>query len=321
MKPTVVVNMGKDNFPEDVAATLEPLADVVYAPWGQDEEYLGEARAVVVGGGRIDDSYLDKTPNIGLVARFGVGYDSVDVEACTRRRVWATHTPGVLSRGVADHTWALILGYLHWIPMADRYTREEWAHGRRRVPFGWEVEGKTLGLLGLGRIGTEVVKRAQGFGAKVIYHDVVRRPDLEAEHGVEYVGFEELLEASDILTIHVPLLPSTRGIIGERELELMKPTAVIVNTSRGPVIDEAALIEALKTGKVGGAALDVFEEEPTPLDNPLLEMENVVLAPHLGSAMWETRRKMAVCCADNVKAFLEGKKLPNVVPEQRDVTF
>ena len=269
----------------------------------------------------VNAAYLDKAPKLRMVARFGVGYDSVDVEECTKRGIIVTHTPEVLSSGVADHTWALILSYNRHIPLADTFTRTKWANREGFIPFGWDTEGKTLGILGLGRIGLEVLKRAKGFPVDTIYYDVYRREDLEKEYGVEYVSFDELLRRSDIITIHLSLQETTRGIINKDALTKMKPNALIVNTSRGPVIDEAALIEALQKKQIGGAALDVYEKEPTPLDNPLLKLDNVVLTPHCASATWETRRKMAVRSVGNVKAFLEGKRPPHVVPEQRDVEF
>ncbi|MCD6480356.1 D-glycerate dehydrogenase, partial [Candidatus Bathyarchaeota archaeon] len=178
------------------------------------------------------------------------------------------------------------------------------------------LEGKTLGIIGLGRIGSEVARRAQGFGVKVIYHDMVRKPELEEAYGAEYVSLKELLTKADIVSIHVPLLPSTERLIGEEELQMMKPTAILINTSRGKVIDQKALVKALKEGWIAGAALDVYEEEPIPLDDPLLRLENVILTPHIGSATRETRRRMAEVCAQNVKAVLEGRKPPNLVPEQ-----
>ncbi len=233
----------------------------------------------------------------------------------------ATHTPEVLSSGVADHTWAMILSYYKHISLAGSHTRKRWAKRDGSVPFGWDTEGKTIGILGLGRIGREVLKRSRGFPVKVIYHDVIRKEKLETEYGVEYVGFDELLKRSDILTIHVDLNPSSRGILGPEEFDKMKPTSLVVNTSRGPVINESALIDALRGGKIGGAALDVFETEPTPLDNPLLSMPNVLVTPHIASASWETRRKMAVRSTGNVLSYLKGERPPHIVPEQRDKEF
>ena len=275
----------------------------------------------MVGTEPINAEYLDKAPKLKLVARFGVGYDSVDVDECSKRGIIVTHTPEVLSSGVADHTWALILGYNRHIPRGDTFARTSWAKREGSLPFGWDTEGKTLGILGLGRIGLEVLKRAQGFPVDTIYYDMYRRKDLEQEYGVEYVSFDELLKRSDILTIHVALTDSTHGMINEAAFKKMKPTAIIVNTSRGPVIDEKALIKALEEKQIAGAALDVFETEPTPLDNPLLKFNNVVLTPHCASATWETRRKMAVRSVSNVEAFLKGERPPHVVPEQRDHSF
>jgi len=278
--------------PEDVSRTLKDVAEVAYLK-GDLEEHIAEASALLVGMERIDAEFLAKAPKLGIAARFGVGYDNVDVEACTARRVYATHTPDVLSGGVADHTWALILGFMRRIPKADTHARTEWAKRERSLPFGWDMEGKVLGILGLGRIGSEVLKRSQGFGVETIYNDLIEKPCLEKRYGVKQVDYDTLLRTSDILTVHVPLTPLTRRMIGAEELGKMKPSALLVNTSRGPVIDEKALTEALKRKQIRGAALDVFEEEPTPLGNPLLGLDNVVVTPHAASATWETRRKMA----------------------------
>jgi glyoxylate reductase len=320
LKPKVLVSTGKLNFPEDLAESLRPLADVAYVQ-GDYAEQLREATAVVVSMEAVNDAYLAKAPKLKVVARFGVGYDTVDVEACTRRKVYVTYTPDVLSAAVADITWALILGFMRRIPEADRFTREEWGKRARGFPFGWDISGKTLGFLGLGRIGREAAKRAQGFDVRMIYRDIVPKPELERLYGVKPVGFEELLRTSDILSIHVPLLPSTRHIIGRKELAMMKPTAIIINTSRGPVIDQDALTEALKTRRIAGAALDVFEEEPISLTHPLLKLDNLVLTPHIASATRETRRRMAERCAESVRALLEGKRPPFMVPEQGNVSF
>ncbi|MCW3991908.1 MAG: D-glycerate dehydrogenase [Candidatus Bathyarchaeota archaeon] len=321
MKRKVLISVGRLSFPEDVAETLSPLAEVIYAPSRDFGESLNEVEVVIVGTEPVDDSYLDRAPKLKLVSRFGVGYDSVDIEACKARKIYITHTIGVLSEGVAEHTWALILGLMKRIPQGDRHTREEWALRRRALPFGSDLLGKTLGLVGLGAIGSEVAKRALGFGVKLIYYDIVRRPELESEHGMKFAELDELLRSSDIVTLHTPLLPSTRGLMGEEELEMMKPTAVIINTSRGPVVNQEALVEALENGRIAGAALDVFEAEPIPLDDRLLEMENVVVTPHIASATWETRRKMAESCVESVREFLEGKRPRKLIPEMKDTFF
>jgi glyoxylate reductase len=320
MKPKVLISPDTMNIPEDVSDILKEYADVKYVKRPYDDKLDGVV-AILVGTQPINAEFLNKAPDLKLVARFGVGYDSVDVEECTRRGIMATHTPEVLSSGVADHTWAMILSYYKHISLAGSHTRKRWAKREGSVPFGWDTEGKTIGILGLGRIGLEILKRSRGFPVKVIYHDVIRKEKLETEYGVEYVGFDELLKRSDILTIHVDLNPSSRGILGPEEFDKMKPTSLVVNTSRGPVINESALIDALRDGKIGGAALDVFETEPTPLDNPLLSMPNVLVTPHIASASWETRRKMAVRSTGNVLSYLKGERPPHIVPEQRDKEF
>lgn len=320
MKPKVLVGYKGDNFPEDVADKLRPLADVVRVS-GDYQEQLRDAVVLLAAGEKVNEEFLAKAPKLRLVSRFGVGYDAVDVDACTRHRVYVCHTPDVLSDAVADLTWAFILGWMRHIPEADRYTRTEWGKKQRGFPFGWDMGGKTLGFLGLGRIGTEVAKRGRGFSVKMIYYDVVRRQDLEAQYGITYVPFEELLRTSDIITVHVPLIPSTRGILSTKQFQMMKRSALVINTSRGPVIDQKALTEALKAKLIAGACLDVFEVEPIPLGEELLKMENVIVAPHMASATWETRRKMAERCAESIKAYLEGKRPPFTVPEQKNVSF
>jgi lactate dehydrogenase-like 2-hydroxyacid dehydrogenase len=321
MKPKVLISTGKVNIPEDVSDALKEYAEVEYVSRPYHDKLGDEVVAVLVGTEPVNAEYLDKAPNIKLVARFGVGYDSVDVAECSRRGVMATHTPEVLSSGVADHTWALILGYNRHIAFADAYAKTRWEKRDGSVPFGWDTEGKTLGILGLGRIGLEVLKRAQGFPVDVVYHDVVRKEKLEEQYGVRYVEFDELLSSSDVLTIHVDLNKSSRKLINADALSKMKPSALIVNTSRGPVIDESALADALSNGTIGGAALDVFETEPTPLDNRLLSMPNVLATPHIASASWETRRKMAIRSTGNVLAYLKGERPPHIVPEQRGKEF
>jgi lactate dehydrogenase-like 2-hydroxyacid dehydrogenase len=207
------------------------------------------------------------------------------------------------------------------IPEADKYVRTSWGKSGKYISFGWDMEGKILGFLGLGRIGTEVLKRSKGFDTLNQYYDVFRNEVLENRYGVKYVSFDELLKTSDIITVHVPLLSSTRHLLGEKEFKKMKKSAVVINTSRGSVIDEKAMINALQEGLIRGAALDVFEQEPTPHNNPLLKLDNVIVTPHSASATWETRRKMAECSVNNILAYLQGKRPSYVVPEQKDYIF
>jgi glyoxylate reductase len=228
-----------------------------------------------------------------------------------------TNTPGVLSETTADTAMMLILAVARRLTEADRFVRRhEWTTWTPNMMVGRDVHGKTLGIYGLGRIGEEVMERARGFGMKVIYHNRRRRPDLEPKSGPGYRSLEGLLKESDFLSIHVPLTEETRHSIGARELSLMKRTAYLVNTSRGSVVDEGALIEALKDKVIAGAALDVYETEPVRADNPLLSMENVVLTPHIGSASVETRTAMAVIAAKNIVAALNGETPPNLVNKE-----
>ncbi len=261
----------------------------------------------------IDDTLLAQAPRLRVVANVAVGYNNIDVQAATRRGVVVTHTPGVLTETTADFTWALLLAVARRVPEADAYTRAgkftEWG---LMLLLGGDVHGKTLGILGLGRIGRAVARRAQGFGMPVLYHDAVRDAKAERDLRVHYRDKETVLRESDFVTLHVPLLPETHHYIGERELRLMKPTAYLVNAARGPVVDEAALVRALKKGWIAGAGLDVYEHEPK-VDPGLLECPNAVLAPHIASASRETRLRMATIAVENALAVLEGRRPPNPV--------
>ncbi len=258
-----------------------------------------------------------------IIAQYAVGFDNIDVECATRHGVYVTNTPGVLTEAVADLTWALILAAARRIVEADRYVRSgEWYRGgtawHPELMLGMELSGKVLGIIGFGRIGRAVARRARGFNMKVIYYDIVRAPEeVERELGARYVDLETLLREADIVSIHVPLTPETRHMIGERELRMMKRTTILVNTARGAVVDTEALVRALKEGWIAAAALDVFEEEPLPPDHPLTKLPNVVLAPHIGSATRETRERMACAVLENLLAFRDGREPPNLV--NRDV--
>jgi glyoxylate reductase len=248
------------------------------------------------------------------VANFGVGYNNIDVAAAARRGVMVTNTPGVLTESTADLAMALLLAVGRRIVASDRYTRE----GRFQfwVPFhflGHEVSGTTLGIAGMGRIGQAVARRARGFDMKVLYHNRTRLPaDLERSLGAQWVQWDRLLSESDYLSLHVPLTSETRHLIGATELGMMKPGAFLINTARGPVVDEAALLDALRSGRIAGAGLDVYENEPE-LTPGLTDLDNVVLLPHVGSATVATRRRMAAMAVDNLLAGLAGREPPNWV--------
>jgi glyoxylate reductase len=255
-----------------------------------------------------------------IIAQYAVGYDNIDVDCATRHGVYVTNTPDVLTEAVAELTWALILAAARRVVEADRYVRSgEWWRGRTgwhpELMLGVELKGKTIGIIGFGRIGRAVARIAsKGFGMKVLYYSRHRASeDVERELNAKYVDLETLLRESDIVSIHVPLTKETWHMIGERELKLMKPTAILVNTARGAVIDTNALLKALKEGWIAAAALDVFEEEPLPPDHPLTKLNNVVLAPHIGSATKEAREAMTCAVLDNLLAFKNGKVPPNLV--------
>ncbi len=263
---------------------------------------------------RVDKRLLDAAPRLKVVANMAVGYDNIDVTECTRRGIVVTNTPGVLTETTADLAFALILAAARRVTEAERYLRQgQWKTWSPMLLTGVDVHGATLGIVGLGRIGEAVARRARGFSMRVLYANRSARPDVEAALGIERRGLDELLKSSDFVSIHVPLNDSTRHLIGERELNLMKPMAVLVNTSRGPVVNERDLYRALKDRRIFAAGLDVFDTEPIRSDNPLLELDNVVLLPHIGSASIATRTQMAVMAARNLTQVLAGQTPQNPV--------
>ena len=262
---------------------------------------------------KIDDELLATAPRLRAVANIAVGFDNIDLEACTRRGVAVSNTPGVLDETTADFAWTLLMAVARRLIEGDALCRSgQWKGWNLDQLVGADIWGKTLGILGFGRIGRAVARRANGFGMRVIYSDAVRAPsEIESELRAEYTERDAVLREADFLSLHVPLLPETRGLIGPRELALMKPTAFLINTSRGPVVQEAALIAALEQRQIAGAALDVFEREPQ-IGHGLLR-PNVVLAPHLASASLETRTRMAMMAVENTIAFFEGRRPPNIL--------
>jgi glyoxylate reductase len=275
----------------------------------------GKAGIMAMLTDRIDAELLDRAgPSLRVVANFAVGYDNLDLDACTARRVLATNTPDVVTEATADLTWALLLAAARRIVESDRFlrARRPWIWGPEFF-LGREVHGKTLGVLGLGRIGRAVARRAAGFGMPVLYHAGHRLPpDTEAALGVAWRELDDLLAEADFLSIHTGLTPATRHLIGAAELARMKPTAVLVNTARGPIVDEAALARALRDGEIGAAGLDVFEREPE-VHPDLLGLDNVTMVPHLGTATVETRVAMGMTAADNLLAVLDGRRPPHLL--------
>jgi len=262
----------------------------------------------------IDAALMDTAPRLKVVSNFAVGYDNIDVPAATARGIVVTNTPEVLTETVADFAFCLMVAAARRLVEADAYTRAgRWKTWEPLLLAGQDVYGTTLGLIGLGRIGSAVARRAKGFGMQVLYFDVVRREDLEAAQGIEFRGMDDVLRTSDFISVHVPLSAQTRHLISGPQFALMKPTAVFVNTSRGPVVDQAALAEALRMRTIYAAGIDVFEREPIDPDDPLLKLDNVTVAPHIASASVPTRVKMATLAAENLVAVLEGRRPPNPV--------
>jgi len=263
---------------------------------------------------RIDSELMDSAPRIRVVSNMAVGYDNVDVPEATRRRIPIGNTPGVLTETTADLAFGLMLACARKIVEGDSVVRAgKWRYWDPLGFLGEDVHGATLGIIGFGKIGVAVAKRARGFGMRIIYYDIARRPDTERELGVEFASLEKLLSESDFVTIHTDLNPKTRHLIGAENLALMKKTSILVNTARGPIVDTSALYEALKRGDIRGAALDVTEPEPLPPTHPILSLDNVVVTPHIASGSRATRTKMAMLAADNLLAGLEGKRLPSCV--------
>jgi glyoxylate reductase len=261
---------------------------------------------------QINDELLDRARKLRIVATVSVGYDNIDVPACTRHKVFATNTPGVLDDTTADLTWALLMAVARRVVEGDTIIRSgKWTGWEIDQMMGYDIWGKTLGIIGFGRIGQEVARRALGFKMRILYHNRNRVPEeVEKEFHSQFVDPDTLLRESDFVSLHVPLTPETRHLIDRQALEKMKPTAFLINTARGPVVDEPALAEVLAKGKIAGAGLDVFEREPHVFP-ALTSLHNVVLTPHVGSGSVETRTHMGLRAAQNVVALFEGQRPPD----------
>ena len=258
---------------------------------------------------KIDEEILSANPGLKIVSNYAVGYDNIDVKAATAKGIPVCNTPGVLENAVAEHTFALMLALSKRIVEADTFVRAgKYKRWEPMLLLGTELEGKTIGIIGLGRIGAGVAERAgKGMGVKVLYHDIKRNKEFEKTYQAKFVSKEDLLKRSDFVSLYVPLLPSTMHLIGKKELALMKKTAYLINTSRGPVVDEKALVEALKKKRIAGAGLDVYEHEPA-LTPGLIKLKNVVLTPHTASATIEARTAMSELAAQNIIDVLQGRK-------------
>lgn len=317
-KPTVLVTR---EIPHDGIAVLEQHFavetnpdDHAYTPEELVQRAAGKDALVTLLTDKITDAFLEACPQLKIVANVAVGYDNIDVPAARKRGVYVTNTPGVLTDATADFAFTLLLSAARRICEADRYVRAGKFKGWQMMGFhGGDIAGRTIGIAGFGRIGQAVAQRARGFGMHVIYADEhpVAAP-LEEAVGARFVDKATLLRESDYLSLHVPYLPSTHHYLSSAEFAAMKESAYVVNTSRGPVVDEAALAHALRTGQIRGAGLDVYEREPE-VHPDLIGLENVTMAPHVASATVETRKKMAMIAAENVIAALSGHRPPNAL--------
>jgi glyoxylate reductase len=271
---------------------------------------------------RVDDEFLDRAgAQLKVVSNFAVGFDNVDVPACTARGIAVGNTPGVLTETTADLAFALLMAAARRVAEGDRYVRAgRWKTWGPMLLLGPDVHGSTIGIVGFGRIGQAMARRAHGFGMQVLYHDLTRAdPAIEAELNATFMPLEKLLPACDFVSLHVNLSDQTRGLMNAERLGWMRPSAILVNTSRGPVVDHAALYEALRDGVIAGAGLDVTDPEPIPAGDPLLSLENCLVVPHIASASRPTRAKMAEMAAANLLAGVRGERIPTPVnPEVYD---
>ncbi len=267
---------------------------------------------------KVDGALMDAIgPQLKVIAQYAVGFDNIDIAAATARHIPVGNTPGVLTETTADMAWALLMAAARRVAEGDRFTRAgKWKTWGPNILLGQDVFGATLGIVGFGRIGQAMARRARGFEMRVLYYDVHRIPEVEAELKAEYVPFEKLLAELDFVTIHTNLSQETRHMFGPAQFARMKPTASLVNTARGPIVDEAALYQALSSGQIASAGLDVTEVEPLSMDSPLLKLENVIIAPHIASGSVHSRTQMATIAAENIAAALRGERLPHCVNPQ-----
>lgn len=262
----------------------------------------------------IDSDVIEAGEDLKVISNFAVGYDNIDVQAATEKGIIVTNTPGVLTETTADLAWALILAVTRNLVKGDKFVRADKFKGwDPTLMLGHDVHGKTLGIIGMGNIGSAVARRSVGFEMEVIYHDRDRNEDMEEEIGAKFVGLETLLEEADIISVHVPLTEETKGMIGRDELEMMKDDAYLINTARGEIVDEEALIETLRSNNIAGAGIDVYADEPYGPNPNYYDLENVVLTPHLGSASYESRHGMVRLAVENLIDALEGRRPKHVV--------
>ncbi len=300
----------QDNFDVDLWTDYAPPSKEII------KEHIKDADAILTMlSDKIDAEIINSAPRLKIIAQLAVGFDNIDLKAASARGIYVTNTPDVLTDASADFSFAQMLAISRRVVEADRYVREgkwkvAWHPG---MMLGGSLRGATLGIVGAGRIGQAMARRGRGFDMKILYFSRSAKPEFEKEMGAKRVDLDTLLKESDYVSLHVPLTDKTRGMINADRLALMKKTAYLISNARGPVIDEKALYNALKTHSIAGAALDVFNVEPTPADNPLLGLDNIVVAPHISSGSTETRAKMSVMTASDIVKALTGQRPENIV--------
>ncbi|MFJ3390467.1 2-hydroxyacid dehydrogenase [Lysinibacillus sp. NPDC086135] len=307
-------------FPAHIVEPLKEYYDI--EQWEEEEVVIPREKLLaavadcevlwVTLADQVDEELLLHAPKLKLVTNLAVGYNNIDVKALRKREIMATNTPGVLTNTTADLVWGLLLATARRIPESERYLREgKWKSWYPMQLVGKDVSGSTIGIIGMGRIGQAVARRAKGFDMKILYNNRRRRHEVEEMYGFQYVSLEDLLKHSDFVVIMTPFNNDTVGLIGAKELALMKDDAVLINASRGGIIDENALYDTLKNGKLWAAGLDVFEQEPIALSHPLLTLPNVVAIPHIGSASLQTRTAMLMLNVKELTAYGQGKAVTN----------
>jgi glyoxylate reductase len=300
-----------DGLPEALREMLGPEFEILDWDDSAHSQALANAVAFVTyGHPRVDGPLMDRAPNLKVISNHGVGVDHIDVAAARQRYIPVGNTPGCLDAATADMTMALMLATARNVVVGDRFARSpEFTHYDPSQMIGYEVSGSKLGIIGLGRIGRQVARRASAFEMTILYHNRRRDQSAERELGVTYASLDDLLRQSDFVSLNCPLTSETTNLIGTRELALMKPTGILLNIARGPVVDHDALYAALNSRRIAGAGLDVTAPEPLPRDHPLLGLSNIVITPHLGSASNRTRRRMMEMTVENLRAGLEGRPL------------
>lgn len=318
MKPKVIVYKKVDS---SVLDFIREHCELVYIENLDSETYpvfteqLHDAHGIMGASLKVDKAFLNQAPHLKIVSNISVGYDNLNIPELSERGIMATNTPGVLNDTVADAIFGIMLVTARRMTELDRYVKTgRWTSSLGESEFGVDVHHKTLGIIGMGGIGASIAQRAHfGFGMDILYHNRSRKPGLEQKYSAEYCSLDELLRRSDFVCLMTPLSPETVKMIGEREFKLMKKTAIFINGSRGATVDEDALVQALKNKEILAAGLDVYMQEPVPENHPLLSLENVVTMPHIGSATYETRLRMAMLAAENLVRGLRGEIPPNLI--------